>query len=100
MIFSTLMSDELALLARVSFTGTAMMGPVVLVAVFKKSKPAKGIIIISFLAFVTYLLSLAGVAPDHIGTLRMDLFLYLFLVVTVSTVLIIERVSVKTVPGN
>ncbi len=51
MVFSTLMSDELALLARVSFTGTAMMAPIVLMAVIKKTKPAKGIILISFLAF-------------------------------------------------
>jgi SSS family solute:Na+ symporter len=83
MLFSTLMSDELALLARVSFTGTAMMAPIVLMAVIKKTKPAKEVILISFLAFVTYLLSLAGVVPDHVGTLRLDLALYLYLIVSV-----------------
>ena len=76
-------SDELALLARVSFTGTAMMAPIVLMAVIKKTKPDKGVIIISFLALVTYLLSLAGVISDHVGALRLDLALYLFLVVSV-----------------
>jgi len=91
MIFSTMMSDELALLARVSFTGTAMMAPVVLTAVIKKSNPAKEIIVISFLAFITYLLSLAGVVPDHIGTLRLDLSLYLFLVVAVSILTLIKK---------
>jgi len=83
MVFSTLMSDELALLARVSFTGTAMMAPIVLLAVIRKTKPERGVILISSLAFVTYLLSLAGVVPDHLGALRLDLALYLFLLVSV-----------------
>jgi SSS family solute:Na+ symporter len=82
MLFSTLMSDELALLARVSFTGTAMMAPVVLMAVISKRRPARGIILISFLAFVTYLLSVLGVVPDFVGKLRLDLFLYLVLIVS------------------
>lgn len=82
LVFSTLMGDELALLARVSFTGTAMMAPIVLMAVIKKSKPAKGVIILSLLAFFTYLLSLANVVPDQIGPLRLDLFLYFFLIIT------------------
>ena len=83
MVFSTLMSDELALLARVSFTGTAMMAPIVLMAVIGKKKPSKGIILISSLALGIYLLSLAGLVPDHIGVLRLDLSLYLFLLVSV-----------------
>jgi SSS family solute:Na+ symporter len=83
MVFSTLMSDELALLARVSFTGTAMMAPIVLMAVISRAKPHREVILISFLAFSTYLLSLAGVVPDHVGALRLDLALYLFLVVSV-----------------
>jgi SSS family solute:Na+ symporter len=82
MLFSTLMSDELALLARVSFTGTAMMAPVVLMAVISKRRPARGIILISFLAFVTYLLSVIGVVPDFVGKLRLDLSLYLVLIIS------------------
>jgi len=82
MLFSTIMSDELVLLARVSFTGTAMMAPVVLMAVISKRRPPRAIILISFLAFVTYLLSIAGVFPDHVWMLRLDLTLYLFLLVS------------------
>jgi SSS family solute:Na+ symporter len=81
LLFSTLMSDELALLARVSFTGTAMMAPVVIMAVITKGKPAKGYIVISSLAFITYVLSLASIIPNALGPLRIDLALYLFLVV-------------------
>lgn len=91
MLFTTLMSDELALLARVSFTGTAMMAPVVLMAVISKEKPSKGFIVISALAFLTYLLSLAKVVPDLIGGLRLDLFLYLFLIISSIALVLIKR---------
>ena len=94
LVFSTLMSDELALLARVSFTGTAMMAPVVLMAVIRKSKPPKAIIVISFLAFVTYILSLADVVPDQLGGLRLDLSLYLFLIISSITISLINRVAI------
>lgn len=86
MLFSTLMSDELALLARVSFTGTAMMAPIVLMAVIGNKKPARAIIPVSFLAFLTYLLSLAGLVPSHVGNLQLDLALYLFLLISTLTI--------------
>ena len=91
LVFSTLMSDELALLARVSFTGTAMMAPIVLMAVIKKSKPAKSTILVSLLAFFTYLLSLGNVVPDFVGSLRLDLALYAFLVTSTLFVELIVR---------
>lgn len=93
MVFSTLMSDELALLARVSFTGTAMMAPIVLMAVIKKGRPPGVVILISFLALMTYLLSLAAVIPDHVGALRLDLALYLFLVISVLAANFISKKS-------
>jgi SSS family solute:Na+ symporter len=93
MVFSTLMSDELALLARVSFTGTAMMAPIVLMAVIRKSKPDRGVILISFLAFATYLLSLAGVVPDHLGALRLDLALYLYLIISVLLLAVLKKIA-------
>ena len=93
MVFSTLMSDELALLARVSFTGTAMMAPIVLMAVIKKGRPPRVVILISFLAFITYLLSLAAIIPDHVGALRLDLALYLFLVISVLATNLIKKLS-------
>ena len=95
MLFSTLMSDELALLARVSFTGTAMMAPIVLMAVISKSMPPKGIIVASSLALITYLLSLAGVVPDSVGGLRLDLFLYLCLVAVTTIIVILKRKANK-----
>lgn len=91
MVFSTLMSDQLALLARVSFTGTAMMAPIVIMAVVKQVPPPKGIIVVSFIAFLIYLLSLAGVVPGKIGALRLDLALYAFLIVAVSLIILVSK---------
>jgi SSS family solute:Na+ symporter len=93
MLFSTVMSDELALLARVSFTGTAMMAPIVLMAVISKGKPAKGFIVISSVAFITYLLSLANVVPDSICGLRLDLSLYGFLLIASILLQLLRRYS-------
>ena len=91
MLFSTIMSDELALLARVSFTGTAMMAPIVLMAVISKAAPPRGIIIVSVLALSIYLLSMLGVVPGMIAGLRLDLALYLFLVISTLVIVFLTR---------
>ncbi len=93
MMFSSLMSDELALLARVSFTGTAMMAPIVLMAVLSRGKPAKEHIVISSLAFTCYLLSLAKVVPESLGGVRLDLILYLFLFISTLTIILLKRAA-------
>lgn len=79
MIFATLMSDEIALLARVSFTGTSMFAPVVLAAVILKGKPGKELIPVSLIALIIYLLSLAGIISDKVGSLKLDILLYIIL---------------------
>jgi hypothetical protein len=72
-----------------------MMAPIVLMAVISKAKPHKEVILISFLAFTTYLLSLAGVLPDHVGELRLDLALYLFLVVSVLGLTALKKIKTE-----
>lgn len=94
-LFSTLMSDQLALLARVSFTGTAMMAPIVLLAVISKMPPPKGVIVLSSLALITYLLSLAGFVPETLGGLRLDLWLYLVLFAGTLLIVLVKK-SLKT----
>ena len=69
-----------------------MMAPVVLVAVIRKERPAKGIILISSLAFLTYLMSLMGIVPDHLGTVRLDLILYLFLLLSTLAIQFIKKI--------
>lgn len=80
MIFASVMGNELALLARVSFTGTSMMAPIVLMAVIKKGKPHREILVISGIALVTFLGSIAGLIPSMIGGLRLEILLYSYLI--------------------
>jgi SSS family solute:Na+ symporter len=79
LVFSTLMSDELALLARTSFTGTSMMAPVVLFGVLSRKKPPRGILILSATGLVILLLSLLHVVPQEIAGVRLDFLLYIYL---------------------
>lgn len=79
LFFSTVMSDELALLARTSFTGTSMMAPLVLTAVLGREKPGAELMVISGTALVVFLLSLSGIVPHEIGSLRIDCILYIYL---------------------
>ncbi len=76
LIFSTVMGDQLALLARTSFTGTSMMAPIVIGALLF-DKPPKVLVLTSLLAFATFLISLAGVIPGQIGMFRLDFLLYM-----------------------
>ncbi len=78
MIFASLMGDQIALLARVSFTGTAMMAPVILAGVIMKQKPGKELIAVSLIALFVFLGSVAGIVPDKIGMLQIDILLYIF----------------------
>jgi SSS family solute:Na+ symporter len=77
--FTLVISDQIALLARVSFAGTALMGPMILLGVLSKKKISPLIIYCSFVGLVLFLLSLGGVLPDHVLGIRMDLLLFVLL---------------------
>lgn len=79
LVFSTLMTDELALLARTSFTGTSMMAPVMLFAVLSKNKPPLSILFFSGSGLIILLLSLFHIIPQQIGDFRIDFLLYIYL---------------------
>ena len=74
-VFSLLAGDQLAILARVSFAGTSMLAPLILSAVLSEKKPHPLIIVSTAAALVIFLASLLGVIPNHVGPIRMDLFL-------------------------
>ncbi|XOV93746.1 MAG: sodium:solute symporter [Bacteroidota bacterium] len=87
LVFTDLMGDQLALLARVSFTGTSMIAPIVIGAlVFKE--PPKALIITSAFSFFVMLLSVTGVLPANIGNLRMDFALYIFQAITATAIMV------------
>jgi len=79
LIFSLLSSDQLVLLARVSFAGTAMMGPLVILGILSKKPQGIFMIVASGLGLGAFILSQAGVIPDMIGPIRIDLFLMVLL---------------------
>lgn len=75
--FAILSSDELVLLARVSFAGTALLAPLIMAAVFSSRPMSARIIVATGITLSVFLLSLAGLIPDAVGSLRMDLALLL-----------------------
>lgn len=78
-------SDQLALLSKTSFTGTAMMAPMILTAVLSKRKPGNEVIVFTGVALAVFLLSLAGQLPLQIAGLNIEL--WLFILLTVATVI-------------
>jgi SSS family solute:Na+ symporter len=75
LVFSIYMSDQLALLARVSFTGTSMMAPIVICAVTFR-KPPRAVLVTSAIALVVIFLATIDVLPMKVGTWNLDLLLY------------------------
>jgi SSS family solute:Na+ symporter len=95
LVFSTYMSDELVLLARVSFTGTSMIAPVVLGAVIFKNPP-KSLIILSSFALGYFVLSLAGFVPDRFGDLPLDYVMYCILFVLTLILMLTHHFTQKS----
>ena len=96
LIFSLLSSDELVLLARLSFSGTALMGPMIMLGVFSNRPQGFAMILLSFLALLIFILSNLGWFPKQILSFRTDLLLMILLgVVALINFLIIDRKSFK-----
>ena len=79
LIFSLLSSDELVLLARLSFSGTALMGPMILLGIFSQKPQGFTMIFLSSIGLLIFILSNLNLFPKEIFSLRTDLFLMLFL---------------------
>ena len=75
LVFSIVSSDQLVLLARVSFAGTALLAPLVLGAILSKHPPGLEVIGATALGIVLFLASSAGLIADTLGPIRMDLLL-------------------------
>jgi SSS family solute:Na+ symporter len=72
LVFSLMSSDELVLLTRASFTGTAMMGPLILAAILRKNPPAQWLIPATALGLLTFLLTQFNVIPKSVLGLSLD----------------------------
>ena len=78
-LFSIASSDQLVLLARTSFAGTAMLAPLVLSGVLGKSPKPTTLLPATTVALILFLLSIFGLVPAKIFTLRIDLLLFITL---------------------
>jgi SSS family solute:Na+ symporter len=78
LIFALLSSDELVLLARVSFTGTSLLAPMIFTGIFyPKASKLKIIPILTLLSILTLVASLLNIVPVTIYQIRLDLLLLL-----------------------
>ena len=77
LVFSILASDQLVLLARVSFAGTSMLAPMILAGILAKKPLGTEIILATALALLLFLTSLLGIIPTTVGPIRLDLLLLL-----------------------
>ncbi len=92
LVFAVLSNDQLVLLARVSFAGTAMLGPLVLAGILSKTPPGVEVIVVTALGVVVFGISSLGVIPASVGAVRMDLLLFAVLgVFTLGSVLYRNR---------
>lgn len=89
LIVAILSGNQLVLLARVSFAGTAMLAPFVLAAILTERTPGVEIIVATAVGLAIFLASVLGVIPESLWGLRIDLgvLLSLSLLTLVSTLL-------------
>lgn len=95
LVFSTYMSDELVLLARVSFAGTSMIAPVVLGAVIFKNPP-KSLLVVSTLALGYFVLTLLEWVPAGFAGLPTDAAMYCILIPVSAIVMIAHHFTQKS----
>ena len=79
LIFSLMASDELVLLARTSFAGTALMAPMIFTAIFANKNLKMALPLLTLLGMLLFIGSLMGIVPKMVLGVRMDLFLVLSL---------------------
>ncbi len=76
LVFAIQSTDQLVMLARVSFAGTSLLAPLILVGILAPRPPKLSLIgPLTCFALIVFILSLAGVLPAEIGIVRTDLFL-------------------------
>ncbi|WP_209403941.1 sodium:solute symporter [Pseudozobellia sp. WGM2] len=82
LIFSIVSTEHLVLLARTSFTGTAMMAPMILVGILSAKKLTLLMPIATLFALLTFILSKLGVFPGQILMLQTEIILFITLAIS------------------
>ena len=97
LVFSLFSSDQLVLLARTSFAGTALMGPMIFTGIFSQRKMGLLIPIATLLAMALFVGSLLNVIPGSFWGIRLDILLFVIL----ATIAVISQyVGNKSVQVN
>lgn len=91
LVFSILSSNQLVLLARVSFAGTSLMAPMIFAAILSSKPPGFEIVILTFVGLLLFIGSLFGLLPAVIVGLRIETFLLLCLSLVVLISLFYRR---------
>ncbi|MBT34478.1 MAG: sodium:solute symporter [Thalassobius sp.] len=82
LVFSLISSDQLVLLARTSFAGTALMAPMIFTGIFLTNHTGKVMPYATALSMFIFILSLLGVIPSFYFGIRLDLLLFIFVSAT------------------
>ena len=79
LIFSLFSSDQLVLLARTSFAGTALMGPMIFTGIFSQRKAGLTLPVATLLAMALFVGSLLSIFPGSFWGIRLDISLFVIL---------------------
>lgn len=80
LVFSLFSPDELVLLARLSFTGTALLAPMIFLGIFsKEAARCSWMPWLTMLAILLFILSSFNIIPNKLGQIRTDLILLISL---------------------
>jgi SSS family solute:Na+ symporter len=79
LLFSLFSSDQLVLLARVSFAGTAMTGPLILLGLIANKPQGSFMVWMTALAILIFLLAQSNILPLKWGSLGIELCLFIML---------------------
>ena len=78
-MFSIVASDELVLLARLSFSGTAIMGPLIILGIIAEKPQGRFMIWMPLIGLIVFILTQLNVFPQYFRSLRMDLMIMIIL---------------------
>ncbi|HHE65160.1 MAG TPA: sodium:solute symporter family protein, partial [Bacteroidetes bacterium] len=81
LVFSIVTTDQLVLLARVSFVGTSIMGPMIIAGIFSKRKIGKEIIWATLISLVLFIASQANIIPASVLGVRLDMVIVVFVII-------------------
>lgn len=90
LVFSILSTDQLVLLALVSFAGTSLLAPMVIAGVVCSRAPGPEVIAATAAGLLLFLISLADLIPRTVGAVRLDLLLLLTLAALTSASVLVR----------